>query len=84
VTGRRGRRHEQPLDDLKENTEYCKLREDALNRHLWKTRFGRGNGPVVRNTTEGMTTKFTNVTTGRIIRVEGLQIVHARFKILTS
>jgi hypothetical protein len=84
VTGRRGRRHKQPLDDLKENTEYCKLREDALYRHLWRTRFGRGNGPVVRKTTVGMTTKFTNVTTGRITRVEGPQTVHARFKILTS
>ena len=83
MTGRRGRRHKQPLDDLKEKTEYCKLKEDALDRHLWRTRFGRGNGPVVR-TTEGITIEFTNVTTGRIIRVEGPQIVHARYKILTS
>jgi hypothetical protein len=30
------------------------LRENALNRTLWKTRFGRGYGPVARQTTEWM------------------------------
>jgi hypothetical protein len=28
------------------------LREEALDRTLWRTRFGRGYGPVVRQTTE--------------------------------
>jgi hypothetical protein len=48
MMGRRGRRPEQPLDDLKENKRYWKLKEEAL----WRTRFGRGYGPVVRQTTE--------------------------------
>jgi hypothetical protein len=30
------------------------LKEEALNRTLWRTRFGRGYGPVVRQTTEWM------------------------------
>jgi hypothetical protein len=52
VTGRQGRRHKQPLDDLQEKTEYWKLNEEALDRTLCRTRFGRGCGPVVRQTIE--------------------------------
>jgi hypothetical protein len=28
------------------------LKEEALDRNLWRTHFGRGYGPVVRQTTE--------------------------------
>jgi hypothetical protein len=52
MTGRRGRRHKQLLDDLKEKKIYWKLKEEALDRTVWRTRFGRGYGPVVRQTTE--------------------------------
>jgi hypothetical protein len=52
VTGRRGRRCKKLLDDLKEKRGYCKLKEEALDRTLWRTRSGRGYGPVVRQTTE--------------------------------
>jgi hypothetical protein len=48
VVGRRGRRCEQLLDDLKEKRGYWKLKEEALDRTLWRTRCGRGYGPVVR------------------------------------
>jgi hypothetical protein len=51
MTGRRGRRRKQLLDDLKEKRIYCKLKEELLDRTLWRTRFGRGYGPVVRQTT---------------------------------
>jgi hypothetical protein len=51
MTGRRGRTRKQLLDDLEENREYCNLKEEALDRTLWRTRFGRGYGPVVRQTT---------------------------------
>jgi hypothetical protein len=52
VKGRRGRRIrcKQLLDDLKEKRGYWKLKEEALNRTLWRTGFGRGYGPVVRRT----------------------------------
>jgi hypothetical protein len=50
VTGRRGRRHRKLLDDLKERTGYCHLKEEALNRTMWRAGFGRGFGPVVRQT----------------------------------
>jgi hypothetical protein len=52
MTGRRGRRRKQLLDDLKEKRRYWKLKEEELDRTLWRTRFGRGYGPVVRQTTE--------------------------------
>ena len=51
--GRRGRRRKQLLDDLKAKTRYWKSEEEALDRTLWRTRFGTGYGPVVRQTTEG-------------------------------
>ena len=50
MTAKRGRRRKQLLDDIKEMREYCKLKEEALDCPLWRTRFGRGCGPVVRET----------------------------------
>jgi hypothetical protein len=52
MTGRRGRRRKQLLDGLKEKRRYWKLKEEALDRTLWRTRFGRDYGPIVRQTTE--------------------------------
>jgi hypothetical protein len=51
MTGRRGKRRKQLQDDLKEKRRYWQLKEDALDRTLWRTRFGRGYVPVVRQTT---------------------------------
>jgi hypothetical protein len=47
MTGRPGRRRKQLLDDLKEKRGNWKLKEEALDRTLWRTRFGRGYGPLV-------------------------------------
>jgi hypothetical protein len=52
MTGRRGRRRKQLPDDVKEKRRYCKLKEEALDRTLRRTRFGRGYRPVVRQTAE--------------------------------
>jgi hypothetical protein len=52
MTGRRGRRRKQLLDDLMEKRRYWKLKKETLARTLWRTRFGRGYGPVVRQTAE--------------------------------
>ena len=41
VTGRRGRRRRKLLDDLKERRGYCHLKEEALDRTMWRTRFLR-------------------------------------------
>jgi len=47
ATGRRGRRHKQLLDDLKEERGYRKLTEEVPTRTLWRIRFRRGHGSVV-------------------------------------
>ena len=43
-------------NDLKrranERGGYSHLKEEALDRTVWKARFGRGFGPVVRQTTK--------------------------------
>jgi hypothetical protein len=54
MTRRRGRRCKQLLDDLKEKRRYWKLKEEALDCTVLRSRFGRGYGPVVRQTTERM------------------------------
>jgi len=46
VTGRRRRRRRKLLDDLKERRGYSYLKEEALDRTMWRARFGRGFGPV--------------------------------------
>jgi hypothetical protein len=52
VTGRGRRRGKQVLDDLKEKGGNWTLKEEELDRTLWRTRFGRDYGPVIRQTTE--------------------------------
>jgi len=56
VTGRRGRRRRKLLDDRKERRGYSHLKEEALDRTMWRARFRRGFGPVVRQTTNLMNT----------------------------
>ena len=46
--GRRGRRRKQLLDVLKETIEYCKLKAEALDDTVWRTRFGRCFGRYER------------------------------------
>jgi hypothetical protein len=54
VTERRGRRRRKLLDDLKKRRGYSHLKEEALDRTMWRARFGRDFGPVVRQTTKWM------------------------------
>jgi hypothetical protein len=51
-TGKRGRRRKQLLDVLKETKRCCKVKEEALDRTVGRTRFGQGCGPVVRQTAQ--------------------------------
>ena len=48
MTGRRGRRRGKLLEDLKERSGYSHLKKEALDRTMWRARFGRGFGPVVK------------------------------------
>jgi hypothetical protein len=52
VTGRQGRRRRKLLDDRKERRGYSHLKEEALDRAMWRAGFGRGFGPVVGQTTK--------------------------------
>ena len=52
VTRRRGRRRKKLLDDLKDRRGNSHLKEEALDRTMWRNSFGRGFGPVVRQNTE--------------------------------
>jgi len=54
VTGRRRRRRKKLLDDLKERREYSHLKEEALDRTIWRAGFGRGFRSVIRQTTKLM------------------------------
>jgi hypothetical protein len=40
------------LDDLKERRGYSHLKEESLDRTMWRARFGRDFGPVVRQITK--------------------------------
>ena len=40
------------MDDFKEKRGYSHLVEEALDRTKWRAGFGRGFGPVVRQTTK--------------------------------
>jgi len=52
VTGRQGRRHTKLLNDLKERKGYSHLKEESLDRTMWRACFGRGFGLVIRQTTK--------------------------------
>ena len=52
VTRRWGRRRKKLLDDLKDRRGYSHLKEEALDRTVWRGRFGRGFETVVRQNTE--------------------------------
>jgi hypothetical protein len=50
---RRGRRRRKPLGDLKDRRGYSDLKEEALDRTMWRNRFGGSFEPVVRQNTKG-------------------------------
>ena len=52
VMRRQGIRRKQLPDDLTDRGGYWKLKEEALDCTFWITCFGRGYGPVVRQTAQ--------------------------------
>jgi hypothetical protein len=49
---RKTRRCRKLLDDLRERRGYYHLKEEALDHTMWRAHFGKGFGPVVRETTK--------------------------------
>jgi hypothetical protein len=43
-------KHRKLPDDLKERRGFSHLKEEGLDRTMWRARFGKGFGPVVRQT----------------------------------
>jgi hypothetical protein len=54
VKERRGRRRKPLLDDFKETTVYWKFKEKALDLTLWRIRFARDYGRVIREIMKAM------------------------------
>jgi len=52
VTRVQGRRCKKLLDDLKDRIGYSHLKEEALDRTMWRKHFGGGFEPVVRQNTD--------------------------------
>ena len=52
MTGRRGGRRRKLLNDIKESRGYSHLKEEAVDRTMWRNRLKGGFGPVVRQNTE--------------------------------
>jgi hypothetical protein len=73
MTGRRGRRRKQLLDDLREKWRYWKLKEEALDRTVWRTRFGSGYRPGVRQTAGWMDTRLRHQSTCFLLRQNCVQ-----------
>jgi hypothetical protein len=69
VTGKQGRRRTKLSDDLKERRGYSHLKEEALNRTIWRARFGRGFGPVVRQTTKWINKLYCSLYVTELLRV---------------
>ena len=68
---RRGRRRKKLLDDLKDKRGNCQLKEGALDRNMWRNRFGSGFGPVF----DGLLTMITMyVRTLRIVSALSLHL----------
>jgi hypothetical protein len=58
VTGRRGRRRRRLLDDVKERRGDSHLKEETRDGVTWRAHFGRGFGPVVRQTAKRINLKL--------------------------
>jgi hypothetical protein len=54
VTGRRGTRRRKLVNDLKERKACSHLKEEAPDHTMRRARFGRGFGPVVRQTNKSI------------------------------
>ena len=57
MMGRQGGIRKQLLDERKKTRGYCKLKKESPDDTVWRNRFGRGCGPVVRQTMECMISK---------------------------
>jgi hypothetical protein len=74
VTRRQGRRRKKLLDDLKDKRGYSHLKEENLDRTVWRNRFGGSYGTVVRQNTEWMN-MAVSVFIHKFIRISYIETV---------
>ena len=77
VTGRREKRRRKLLDDLKGRRGYFHLKKEVLDCTMWRARFGRGFGPVVRQSTKCM-----NIVRPSLLRPLSSWTEHSRLVVL--
>ena len=94
VTGRRGKRRKQLLNDCKVKRRQGKQEEDALDRTLWRTCFGGGYGPVLtlilRRSRTGTVWFYTSTSNKRAARpklytkslTRDLKLMYSRFTLV--
>ena len=68
MTRRQGRRRKKLLDDPEDRTGYSHVKEEALDRNMWRDRFGRGFEPDISESGCGSV-----VRKGSILDLRGLQ-----------
>ena len=59
MTGRRGRRRKQLLDEVKEKRRFWELKKEALDRTVWRNCFGNGCRPVIRQNADRVAATIT-------------------------
>ena len=83
VRGRRERRCKKLLDYLRDGRGYSHLKEEAVDRTKWRARFGRGFGPVVRQTAKWMNERWFEPS-GMWRRVLGYFLTFVRILVLST
>jgi len=65
------------LDDLKDRRGYSHSKEEALDRTMWRADFGRGFGPVVRQTAKWISYQWYLIYKRRysVIKKDGFNFV---------
>jgi len=79
VTRRLGRRRGMLLDDLKDRRGYSHLKEEAVDRTVWRNRFGGGFGPVVGQNTGWVNewmNEWMNFINGTILEYKVLNVIY--------
>ena len=61
VRGIKGRKRKQLLDDREETRRDWTLKEEALDHTLWRIRFGRNYGPVIRQAAQRINEYLGNI-----------------------
>jgi ABC-type ATPase with predicted acetyltransferase domain len=74
VTRRWGKRCTHLVECINKIRRYCKFTEEALYHTMWRTCFGRGYGPVTRQTMEWMHINYSSLEVSRLLWCDTLSV----------